>query len=281
METLLEGIKEALFFNDLLIMAGLKPEEVKIYRHKNEVFSLGQSLYTVCFDNPEEFLAFQGEQSSRNPFARDYVASFVETASGETLFVGIYNILKRNMQTSEDGSKWYQYDQQKTNHLSELSGRLFVNWDETYKARQSAICAENYNFKIIKMRGASEREAFPGFHDFVYPIADIKRMPEEWKNRLRDCRGIYLLTCEHSEKLYVGAAYGDNGFWGRWSNYCDTKDGGNKLLIEHNKECNKGYTVSILDIASSSDTVEEILKKERSWKKKLLTQNTQLGLNVN
>lgn len=281
METILETVKESLFFNDLLKMAGINPGEVKIYRHKGEHLELGKSIYNVCLENPEEFESFQSDQSARNPFSRKYLASFVETPSGETVLVGIYEIQDRILKPNADGSKYYWYDHKKTNHLLELNGRIFVNWDEVYRGRQSALCSENYNFKVVKIRGASEREAFPGFHDFLWRIDEIDKMPEEWKDRLKNWRGVYLLTCTHNEFLYVGSASGERGFFGRWQNYMETDDGGNKLLIQHNRECKEGYQVSILEISSSSDTRDDIIRKENSWKAKLLTRGSRFGLNLN
>lgn len=75
---------------------------------------------------------------------------------------------------------------------------------------------------------------------------------------------------------YVGSAYGAGGFWARWENYFRRGHGGNegmKLLPDHD------YQVSILEIASSSLSDEEVIRLEARWKDKILSR--EFGLNRN
>ena len=77
-------------------------------------------------------------------------------------------------------------------------------------------------------------------------------------------------------KLYVGAAYGEGGFWRRWEDYVATGHGGNVLMKEL---VHAEYQVSILEVASSSASPADVIAMESRWKAKLLTK--EFGLNKN
>jgi hypothetical protein len=76
---------------------------------------------------------------------------------------------------------------------------------------------------------------------------------------------------------YVGAAYGNDGIYGRWINYAKSGHGGNKLL----KTCNpESFRFSILEWAAPELEDKEICERERSWKERLHTRAPH-GLNDN
>jgi hypothetical protein len=75
-------------------------------------------------------------------------------------------------------------------------------------------------------------------------------------------------------KHYVGSASGDGGFWERWDNYYRTGHGGNEGM---KLAPGNDYQVSILEVASSSLSRDEIVRTEERWKDKLLTRS--FGLN--
>ena len=91
---------------------------------------------------------------------------------------------------------------------------------------------------------------------------------------LKSSRGIYLLTCPKTKEQYVGSASGVEGFWGRWQDYIHTGHGGNVKLKSRQ---NSDYQVSILEVAGSSATTNEILTMESRWQSKL--QSREMGLN--
>lgn len=84
-------------------------------------------------------------------------------------------------------------------------------------------------------------------------------------------------------KLYVGSAYGEEGIWGRWSDYVKTNgSGGNKMLVElinNDHTYAKNFQFSILMLLPKTITNDEAINKERLFKNKLGT-NT-FGLNCN
>jgi len=65
---------------------------------------------------------------------------------------------------------------------------------------------------------------------------DLKHMYEnprahkDWKAALQANAGIYRIVDMSSGEIYIGSAYGNEGLWGRWSNYAKNGHGGNKLL---------------------------------------------------
>ena len=49
-------------------------------------------------------------------------------------------------------------------------------------------------------------------------------MPSAWQDALRLVGGVYLLTDEPDGRLYVGAAHGTDGFYGRWMEHATNPD---------------------------------------------------------
>ena len=97
-----------------------------------------------------------------------------------------------------------------------------------------------------------------------------------WVAPLSASRGVYLLTCPKTREKYVGAAYGEGGFYGRWLAYVHDRHGNNVALKSREPS---DYQVSILEVAGSAGTVEGIIAMEDLWKRKL--QSREMGLNRN
>jgi hypothetical protein len=75
---------------------------------------------------------------------------------------------------------------------------------------------------------------------------------------------------------YVGSATGADGFHGRWLAYARDGHGGN-VALKHRDPSD--YHVSVLEVAGSAATSEEIVGMETLWKQKL--QSREMGLNKN
>ena len=93
---------------------------------------------------------------------------------------------------------------------------------------------------------------------------------------LRAARGIYLLTCPRTGEQYVGLAEGAGGFWQRWQDYYRTGHGGNIALKSRELS---DYQISVLEVAGSAASSDDLYKMESRWKKKL--QSREMGLNRN
>lgn len=268
-----------MLFNDLLNFHQIDPTKVKIYRHigkdRNEI--------QTWFEDRASLEAHQNEQN-RNHFSQDFFASFLVNSLGETVFMGLYKILNRQ---SVD-KKWH-YETEPVPLLEEYAGLLVINWNEVYSARQTSPYASNYPFKIIEIKKTWEQE-FPGFYEFEYDVQSVAKMNANWKQYLKKTKGIYLLTCKNDRTCqYVGKASGENGLLGRWENYDkpdevtlgEKGDGGNILLKAHNKTCDSGYWVTLLEEVSWNITTESICAKEQFWMNKLKTKQVHGGLNAN
>jgi hypothetical protein len=88
--------------------------------------------------------------------------------------------------------------------------------------------------------------------------------------------GVYIITCPKTLEQYVGAAYGSGGFLGRWRAYAQSGHGGNVVL---KARAPSDYRVSILEVAGSLASMDEILALELRWKLKLGSR--EMGLNKN
>ncbi len=223
----------------------------------------------------------------RNCFAkRALLASFVVTPRKETLFAGLYRKngfgpLPSDLQvcpvrgTPVSNDEHIFYDLAPDNRLDNLTGRVVIEWGKAYLSWiQRADEVEGK--PVIEIRTEQNRdEPFPGYRKFRWDLSDIGSIWPTWQDNLRQCKGIYLLTCKHCGQQYVGKADGDDGFWGRFLCYSLTGDGGNEGMKQHQTP---GYFVTILEaLATPSPGELDIL--ESLWKEKLGSR--EWGLNKN
>ena len=76
--------------------------------------------------------------------------------------------------------------------------------------------------------------------------------------------------------MAIGSASGADGFLGRWKEYVDNGHGGNVALRTRDAS---DYLVSVLEVAGSSATPDEIRALESMWKIKLHSRD--IGLTRN
>lgn len=272
-----------LTFNDLLQTAGITLDQVRFVRHQDQralperspwhLWRLGNGLLEL----------YQSVQS-KEPFEVDRtLASFVVSPLGETIFVGLFQVLGQGVvvdPTLEDpvsGGSVHgltHYTIERLDVLSEYEGRIVVDWGAG--VRTWVQRADKQVKPIIELRRTKFDPPFPGFDRFAHPIRHLDTVPGSWRAALAAVRGVYLLIHTDSGKQYVGSATGEEGFWGRWESYAANGHGGNvglRLLA------NAEYQVSILEVAASTDTERDILALEQKWKEKL--QSLTFGLNRN
>jgi hypothetical protein len=166
------------------------------------------------------------------------------------------------------------YNLQLDQRLSDLEGLIFIEWGDGTRAWVQR--ADNQNKPIIELRPEFKEPDFPGFLNFMEPLSKVEGLPKTWIAILKEATGVYLLTCPKTKEQYVGKASGGEGFWHRWMEYVVTGHGGNIALKSREYS---DYQVSILEIAGSSSSSDDILKMESKWKHKL--QSREMGLNRN
>ena len=166
------------------------------------------------------------------------------------------------------------YDLGASQALEDLVGKLFIDWGSAFRIWIQR--ADRQNKKITELRRKFEEPDFPGFLNFVEPLSKLSTLPKSWLAALRCSRGVYLLTCPKTKEQYLGKADGEGGFWSRWQDYIQTGHGDNVALKSRDPS---DYQVSILEVAGTAATTEDILGIELLWKSKL--QSREMGLNRN
>lgn len=275
-------------FNMLLAAEGIPLADVRLLRHQT-VGPRGRTPYSLWRDDRAAFELYQSMQAAdprrQAVFAAPYWASLVTPPDGETLFVGLYQATRLgpaesdlvNPLTGQLANSTGHYDRYACTLLPQLSayiGRLFIRWGEG--TRSWVQRADNQDKEIVALARAFREPEFPGFSQLIQPLSEIETMPPSWKAVLRASRGVYLLACPRTREHYVGSAYGSDGFLGRWEAYVANSHGGNVGLRMRDPS---DYVVSILEVAGSVATAEEIIALEARWKQKLLSRD--MGLNRN
>ncbi len=274
-------------FNTLLADAGIDPAQVRLLRHLPIVG--GRSLLDVWRRDPEALAGYQALQliTGRSSFAREYWASFIGTWDGRTVFVGLHRVLAREDLTevvtdpiSGDLLEAETHDRYVTeagDALANYRGRLFIDWGGGASGKRAwNQRADAQNKVVTELQLSVSEEPFPGIMAINAPLSELAAIPASWSERLREARGVYLLSCPRDGAMYVGSATAQGGFWSRWSEYLANGHGGNLGMVEREAS---DFSVTVLQVAGSADTADDILAAEAAWKNKLRTRVW--GLNRN
>ena len=168
------------------------------------------------------------------------------------------------------------FDLETIPELLNLSRRVLIRWGSPSSTRSWSQWAARVSKEIVEFRRIADEATFPGFSRFASSIDELLILPQAWQSALTSVQGIYLLVCPNTGEQYVGSAYGQGGFWARWSLYAENGLGGNVLLRKRNRT---NYGVTILEIASPDMSPSEIIDRENAWKRKLGSRAH--GLNAN
>ena len=153
--------------------------------------------------------------------------------------------------------------------LAHYSGRLFIEWGGGSSGRRSWNQRADAQDKLLtELQLDALERPFPGFMAIASPLSALMEAPSTWVQRLSETRGIYLLACPRTGELYVGSATAIGGFWTRWQEYRRNGHGGNVALIGREPT---DWNISILQVAGSADSLDDILAMEAMWKVKLQT----------
>jgi len=263
----------AITFNDILRAGGIEPDatKVKLLRHietRNRI-----DIHDVWRNQRALFEAWQARQWDDFFNGVDYVASFVVSRAGETVFVGLYAVgdgwtkvvagTPDPLTGTPAGPRAAQHQLIRVPDFDTYADRLVVRWFRAGKAPGWWQWAHRNPKPVLEI--ATQQEApFPGWLVFQHPVDELDTLPGGWRQTLRSTSGIYLLT-DVKGVHYVGSAKGGDGLLGRWQAYRGGRSGGNLGL----KGATGPYTVSVLqtvDPAMSDETIERI---ESLWKQKL------------
>lgn len=275
-------------FNMLLHEVGIDPGEVRLLRHQTGLPDR-RTPFDLWRARIEDFEHYQSYQliKEREKFRARYWASFVGLADGRTLFVGLYEVgdpepVTQDRALAETGQfmpagTFDYYAPRRSDQLFDLAGRLYVDWGGGPSGKRAWKQRADRQDKVVSELHRDLRVLpYPGHMQLMAPLSIIADAPSDWIAVLSAARGVYLLTCPRTGELYVGSAVGGQGFWGRWMNYEADGHGGNVAFITRERS---DWTVSILQLAGSADTVDDILAMEALWKAKLASRT--FGLNRN
>ncbi len=275
-----------ILFNTLLSAIGFDVSDVRLLRHKDSRAAKGRTPYELWRDNRPMFDQYQRTQRviHESKLRASYWASFIGTPNDETMFAGIYGVKGKRLLEKDtprphiDGidlaGSCYLYHLEQDSRLDDLIGRLLIDWGVGNRAWIQR--ADRQDKVVVELRTAFKEPEFPGFLNFVTSLSKINSLPKSWITALASSRGIYLLTCPKTKEQYVGSATVEGGFWRRWQDYAGSGDGGNIALKSRDPS---DYQISILEVAGSALTQEEIIQMEILWKSKL--QSREMGLNRN
>lgn len=273
-------------FNQLLRDAGIEPADVRLLRHLPTVAN--QSLLDIWRADPAKFESYQSLQlrTDRPRFGRRYWASFIGTWDGRTVFTGLYENLAHDelsgpivdpisgiaIQAEVD-----LYQTAAIEALRDYRGRLFIEWGGGVSGKRAwNQRADAQDKAITELHLDIGEKPFPGLLAINMPLSQLATLPPTWIEHLAAARGVYLLSCPRDGSLYIGSASAAGGFWARWSSYLANGHGGNIGLIDRQPS---DFYATIVQVAGSGETADDILTAEACWKEKLRTR--EWGLNRN
>jgi hypothetical protein len=232
------------------------------------------------------FEHFQGYQSQKN-FSRPYVISFYEYGEGLWMFAGVWRVDGEPIKTPE----FFQYKFSFVDSSAVLERRLIVTWLNRFRNSYPNGETLNNELQVHSVLAVPDVLGnFPGFSRVRISLAGLRILLKDpvgslsWKTALQSVAGVYVLADAKKDKLYVGAAYGAENLWQRWSEYAKNGHGGNAKLKQEYAERGDAvfddYVFSLVWHADSSATQEQVQSMESFWKEALLTRGSR-GYNAN
>jgi hypothetical protein len=260
-----------LTFSAVLKSENVEPSRVTLIRHKDARLRQ-RTLFDIWFSDRELFEAYQSIQPAKNNLPVGHVlASFVVTAANDTVFVGCYDIVSSNVigegeldpvNGSVLSPSMLRHSLAPIPALSPYVSRLVIKpWRDAINYVKRADRADP---EILELRREDYDEPFPGHLKFARRLGDMTKIYRSWQDQLA-VRGVYLFTFDDGVH-YVGSATGAAGFTQRWADYLNNGHGGNASLQLRDA---RQATVSILEVAGSSHSREDVLAMESMWKRKL------------
>lgn len=269
-----------LTFDHLLATEGIDPPSVHLARHKDNSRGRQHTIYGLWLYKRDDFELYQRIQGRLVFGVGNMVASFVVTPAAETLFVGLYRVEQvrrvpdgmRDPFGEHDVSGLNLYDLVQDKRLAEYVGTLTIDWGKGFLSW--AQRAGRKPKRILSITRAFQEDRFPGYLRFIQTLSEIPSILPSWKDRLTEAKGVYLLTCPRTHEHYVGSATGLGGFYERWMQHAAME--GDAVRFRSRDPAD--YQVSILEVAGSSMSENDIVRAEQLWMRKL--QSTSMGLNA-
>jgi hypothetical protein len=193
----------------------------------------------------------------------------------------LFDISKITKELDVFGGVGYEYEQM--NEFEKYFGRVVIEYKN--KATQMNKMANTVirDCKVLQiLEDIFDDDFFPGYENVNKTWKELQNILNKvaWKTALENQKGVYLITDKSNGKMYVGAAYGENMIYGRWSAYIKNGHGENAELralgFSHIKD---NFCYSILNIYPSNTPDKTITDRESWWKETL--QSRKHGYNGN
>lgn len=273
---------------ELLYNRGLSPNaRCKLVRHKDARLDL-LMLYR---NNRQEFHEYQCSQKRDVFRGCDYIVAFLGEEDSLARFVGVFKVLGKELRTDEafaiDGVEYernYLYRLEEVGGFDDMKERTIVKWSNPRSWCQWI----GNDMEVQEISPGLSYRRFYDYTDIILSFSELRDIINneypDWKTALSSVKGIYLITDLGTGKLYVGAAYGEDGIWGRWREYVVTNGHGSNTslitLVEGNPDyATNNFQFSILMLFSKTITNEEAIRRETMFKRKLGSNS--FGLNNN
>jgi hypothetical protein len=266
--------------SDLIVNGNQKNTKIMFHKVDKKLLKYNPKYDMAGFEN------FQKEHWNLFFANTQYVFSF--WYEGKTArFIGCYKINqcmkdKIKDQNNEEHDRLLFPDMQRIDFMNEYIDRLYIEWTNPSANYGRFIDQDKFTIHAISTSkdnsiGSLPKEFFQIHVNFqeLQKMIDYPIDNQEWFSYLSSRCGVYLIYDQETKKQYIGSAYGELGFWGRWSNYASQNDGNQKFF-------GRNYTnliFSILWETLPNQAKERIIDVEKHFK---ATMGTRVhGLNSN
>lgn len=220
------------------------------------------------------FWGWYGNQ--RNYLPNQWAFSFVRLKSDEWLFISAARII------DVPEKSWARTEI--LTRFAPFFGRLIIKCSKGDTFARYVFHLNKYlNTAVVKeiLPCLYSGEKFEGYDKVNLSYKTLKnifsgKILPTYYEALQKVTGVYCLTDTFNGKHYIGSATGLDGIAQRWTNYLDSKHGGNKKLVKLYNEKGDAYfeqyfTFTLLEYFSLSYDSLKILEREQYWKKCLDT----------
>ena len=264
-----------ILLNDILKIPENEIQDYKVKFNVNNGYIEPLLVMTRSYDEICNWIAWKKE---KDDLPRPKVIGFVRyyTVSQEQwIFAGAYEVNKKsNFNEIKEG---VGYDLTPISEYQNLYGRLVVEYKNT--TQQLKRNAENVlnDIKVVELlKKPYNGVEFEGYNNINLTFQEleiiIKNNVDEWKRKLENVTGVYMLFDRSTGKKYIGSAYGESGIWKRWSNYIYSNNGGNKEMLQlDNDYIRDNFTFTLLEWYAIGTDFDFIISRENYWKKVMLS----------
>jgi hypothetical protein len=159
-------------FNMILRGEQIDPGNVRLVRHHDtrpQCKITPYELWRRSQTNPALLEKYQNIQRKDRFRVGEFLASFVRTPSGKTLFVGLYTVNGKGRTAENETdpcsvSGMVLYNTNRDDGLKDMKGRLVIDWGRNYRSWHQL--AGNNDKKVIELLCDPEEQPFPGYFDF-------------------------------------------------------------------------------------------------------------------